>query len=109
MNVSTKGWLERAPDGWRRMTSKQKDLVVRAVHAAMDVARSITGPEEGEQMRLELARCIVVRSLEEYPEDRSCYTCDEHESGYCRVGRQDIPSNVLEGGCSSHRDDGIPF
>ena len=109
MNVSTKGWLERAPDGRRRMTAKQKGLVVRAVHAAMDRAREVTGSEEAEQMRLELARSLVIRSFEEYPKDRSCHTCDEYVSGYCQAWRADVPEDVLEGGCSKHRDEGVPF
>ena len=104
MNVSTRGWLDRAPDGRRRMTAKQKDLIVRAVHAALDPCQA----DGGETVKL--ARMIVVGALEDYPEDRSCRTCDFlNGTDYCMNWRADVPPDAIEKGCDRHQDDGVPF
>jgi hypothetical protein len=97
--MNTKAFLDLAPDGRRRITQEQKDLLRRGVTHLLQA----TGVSDKGQ-------AAVLKTLEEWPVDRSCYTCDFfREDLFCMEWKKTMPADFPEKGCDKHQALDLPF
>ena len=107
--MNPKGFLAKpGPKAPVRMTRGQKDDVLKAVaHAlghAMDKEDAVAGILGGPSMD------VVKHAIDDYPTDRSCFTCDYEMGGCClNNDRAEIPMPFREKGCDDWKDEGAPF
>lgn len=104
--MNAKGFLARRSDGSLRMTKAQRDVVQRAVDAALHHAK--TSRVVLDDLASVVAR-VVGQALAEYPIDRSCVTCDFEAEGFCHVWDDTIPQHAVDAGCDRHQAHGAPF
>lgn len=132
MTFPTKGFLELASSGNvpHRLTRTQADEVIQAIRSV--VRRTMDHPDSHLHlapytgMSLQEAEAIVITELNNYPHDKSCKTCDQHEVRYssaesasvaairgtidwCRHWAQEIPADAIEAGCEHRHEDEVPF
>ena len=113
--VTLKGYLASVGPGKpARLTQDQKDLVERAVRAVISFdsdSMSTTSPSDSFVRRIhDFAVEVVSQALDNYPTDRSCYTCDFENAGTCRNNdHAEIPLPFRAQGCDDWKDEGAPF
>lgn len=95
-----------------RLTQGQKDLCLRTVEVAFaSLRRASSEPIGDDKLRLYQSALEITRlTLESYPTDRSCYTCDYYRLGHCANNEHAlIPLPFRGGGCDAWKDDDVPF
>ena len=111
---SSNGWLMPVIAGPPRITARQKQMSLRSFEAVLKHAVDrikCEGEKAFVAQNLKTFKEMFSDAFEEYPNDRSCHSCDYFVagSGHCLQWEQKVPGDALDAGCKRWQDDGMPF
>lgn len=100
--TSLKGFLYHQPgDKHPRMTADQKNMLIHAITRVMQWV-----PQD-EQTQAAMMR--LEHGVSQIPDDRSCFTCDYFQEGYCHRWKAPPTPDFYVKGCGEHKTEGAPF